>query len=174
MCARVHGVVVARDAVAAGALALAVVAPRAVRAALQHVQLICARTTHSRTQTLASITNCLLTQVHRMPCGLAVYCQLLSVASAQMLTRDAGLGVVHLRVPGVRDVDRAVDAAVKFHNRRVLSGEAASVGWVVLLSLSTRLLLGLLGRRSPRHSDGSPGEPLGRCSSGRRRTAPSC
>ena len=40
MCARVHGVVVARDAVAAGALALAVVAPRAVRAALQHVQLI--------------------------------------------------------------------------------------------------------------------------------------
>ena len=40
MCARVHGVVVARDAVAAGALALAVVAPRAVRATLQHVQLI--------------------------------------------------------------------------------------------------------------------------------------
>ena len=47
MCARVHGVVVARDAVAAGALALAVVAPRAVRATLQHVQLVCARTTHS-------------------------------------------------------------------------------------------------------------------------------
>ena len=172
MCARVHGVVVARDAVAAGALALAVVAPRAVRATLQHVQLIW-RQNHTHTQTLASIMDC-LTQVHRMPCGLAVYCQLLSVASAQMLTRDAGLGVVHLRVPGVRDVDRAVDAPMKFHNRRVLSGESTPVGWVVLLSLSTRRLLSVLERRSPRHGDGSPGEPLGRCSSGRRRTAPSC
>ena len=174
MCARVHGVVVARDAVAAGALALAVVAPRAVRAALQHVQLIW-RQNHKLTHSDACKHHrLLLTQVHRMPCGLAVYCQLLSVASAQMLTRDAGLGVVHLRVPGMRDVDRAVDAPVKFHNRRVLSGEAASVGWVVLLSLSARWLLSVLERRSPRHGDGSPGEPLGRCSSGRRRTAPSC
>ena len=79
-----------------------------------------------------------------MPCGLAVYCQLLSVASAQMLTRDAGLGVVHLRVPSMRDIDRAVDTPMKFHNRRVLSGEAAPVGWVVLLGLSARRSLSLL------------------------------
>ena len=63
MCARVHGVVVARDAVAAGALALAVVAPRAVRAALQHVQLIW-RQNHTFTHSDAckhhglSVTDC--------------------------------------------------------------------------------------------------------------------
>ena len=88
MCARVHGVVVARDAVAAGALALAVVAPRAVRAPLQHVQLIW-RQNHTLTHSDACKHHgLLLTQVHRMPCGL---CCILSASECGVCT-DAYTG----------------------------------------------------------------------------------
>ena len=78
MCARVHGVVVARDAVAAGALALSIVTPRAVRAALQHVQLIWRQ---NCTQTLANSGLPSSDPIHKNQCVAL----LRSVLSRQLL-----------------------------------------------------------------------------------------